>query len=71
MKVGEIRATGLTAGEIQDALEHAKIAKAKPYEQFLKETQSLIIELSVLDPQFAKGIIEAIKKHHPNLLKEI
>ena len=23
MKVGEIRATGLTAGEIQDALEHA------------------------------------------------
>ena len=48
MKVGEIRATGLTAGEIQDALEHAKIAKAKPYEQFLKETQSLIIELSVL-----------------------
>lgn len=67
MKVGEIRATGLTAEEIHNALEHAKVAKTKPFEQFLKETQAMIIELSALDPVFAKGIIEAIKAHQPDL----
>lgn len=67
----ETNAKGLTPEEVQEAIEHAKVAKTKTFDQFLKETQSMIIELASLNPLFAKGIIEGIKKHYPDLIKDI
>jgi len=74
MKV-EVDATGLTAEEVREA-----VAKAKKWKQdfsvqeWQEARKKILIELYKLikdDTDFTLQLIDAIREHHPDLLKDV
>jgi predicted Zn-dependent peptidase len=74
MKV-EVDATGLTAEEVREA-----VAKAKKWKQdfsvqeWQEARKKILIELYKLikdDTDFTLQLIDAIREHHPGLLKDV
>ena len=73
-----VNAHGLTKEEIQRALDEAHNFKSRSFQDWMKDWQErrkdIMLQMFDLineDTDFVKRLIEHIKKHRPELLKEV
>jgi len=75
MGLRELKVSGLTPDEAQEALNRAKMYKNIPIQELQKllweKTMELLSTLIKDNKSFAAKILEEIKRLHPELLKDI
>ncbi|NSW92870.1 MAG: hypothetical protein HPY74_19890 [Firmicutes bacterium] len=65
-----VDAKGLTAEEIQEAIDSMLRNKDKSLTELYREMEDGYLQLAELSPEFAKRMLECIKQHHPDLLRQ-